>query len=935
MEESSDIVIITECDFETNDIALDFKIDGYSTLIPKNFEKKIRTITLVANSTRFKEIDCDSYFPFTSIEIQRENQGNLNIIGIYREINKNNESQKLQLQDLNNILTHLNSKSVCVIGDFNLDANKLDDQSWTNASLSKYLKEICVQNGLSIVTPGPTFSYKTNREDNMKFSALDYALLTEELIDETIPEIITCGFSDHQGMKIEFKGKEPPGKKNIKLKCRGKIQNEYEFQEQMNTCMESISTTMQNLDINDQASLLVNTFQDVLDIHAPWKEVKVKSATGPNISKATRMEMKTRNTFKNRMFNPKLSPIERQKARQMYKTYRNKVTRMIRNDKQDFVQKELSKGKNCWNIAKTLLGKTEKENISEISDGQGKLKSDKEIAICLNTWFQNKTHELKKTINSNTVSDPLQKLREKMKGMRISFSFKEVSTRDVSNVLSTMKTSRSSGIDGISTFYLKKVKKQVTPILTTLVNNSFKLGQFPEIFKSAKITPIWKKKGEKSDKKMYRPISGLCVFGKVIECIAEVQLRTFLEKYGLLGHHQHGFRKSRSTNTALLSTYIKLKEARENKMWQGILCFDLSAAYDVLDPYILLQKLSLCGVSEITLKWMASFLLGRRQAVQINQTLSPEVVLEHGIPQGSSISCLLFIFFVADYPLWINTNVQSFADDTIIYTAARHPEEVLNILQNEAKKTFDFFASNGLVANPGKTSLMIIRPKGTKPSTKIKITLEGKEITESTCERILGIKVSNNLQWEPQIAKVKQKINHGLYLLKRLQTNLDRKSLKVLSEGLVTSHLRYCNTTYLSHKTQLSKNEACNKDMKSLQILQNKLLRIVLGVKLKDKVSISSMLDELGMLSVNQMVCMSILMETWKALNLGIESISRGFKTRNSKRFCNHLQEDKDPHSYISKAARLYNLTSDRFKNTNLTKVAQQEAKKLVKTLPI
>ena len=61
-------------------------------------------------------------------------------------------------------------------------------------------------------------------------------------------------------------------------------------------------------------------------------------------------------------------------------------------------------------------------------------------------------------------------------------------------------------------------------------------------------------------------------------------------------------------------------------------------------------------------------------------------------------------------------------------------------------------------------------------------------------------------------------------------------------------------------------------------------------------------------------------METWKALNLGIESISRNFKTRNSKRFCNHLQEDKDPHSYIPKAARLYNLTTGHGKTRTVYK---------------
>ena len=425
------------------------------------------------------------------------------------------------------------------------------------------------------------------------------------------------------------------------------------------------------------------------------------------------------------------------------------------------------------------------------------------------------------------------------------------------------------------------------------------------------------------------------MFGKVLEAMAEIQLRTFLETHNLLGQHQHGFRKSRSTNTALLSTYIKLREAKEEKLWQGILCFDLSAAYDVLDPNILLEKLKLCGLSSLAIAWMRSFLTNRRQAVQISQTLSPEVPLNHGIPQGSSISCLLFVFFVADYPLWISSNVQSFADDTIIYTSGSSPENVLKTLENEANKTFQYFASNGLVANPGKTVLMMIKPKGNSFNAKQKIILDGKEIMESKCERMLGVSVSNDLKWNSHISKVKQKVNHGLYTLKRLKKCLDQKNLRIIAEGLVSAHFRYCNATFLSEKVRMHKEDTLNKDMNDLQMLQNRMMRTVLGIKLTDKVSIEKMLCDMKMLSVNQQTCLSILMETWKSLNLGIESISQNFQRRSSLRYSNNLQGDRDPNSFISRAAKLYNMTSEKFKTTNLTKVAQQEAKKLVKSLPI
>ncbi len=123
-----------------------------------------------------------------------------------------------------------------------------------------------------------------------------------------------------------------------------------------------------------------------------------------------------------------------------------------------------------------------------------------------------------------------------------------------------MKTSKSCGLDGISVFHLKMVRKEMSPFLSSMINSSLSQGIFPSAFKTAKITPLYKNKGKITDKKIYRPISGLSTFGKVLETIADLQMRRFCEKHGLFRIHQHGFRKSRSTSSALLSTYVKVRE---------------------------------------------------------------------------------------------------------------------------------------------------------------------------------------------------------------------------------------------------------------------------------------------------------------------------------------------------------------------------------------
>ena len=201
-----------------------------------------------------------------------------------------------------------------------------------------------------------------------------------------------------------------------------------------------------------------------------------------------------------------------------------------------------------------------------------------------------------------------------------------------------------------------------------------------------------------------------------------------------------------------------------------------------------------------------------------------------------------------------------------------------------------------------------------------KIVLQDQEISESSSQKILGVKVRNDLSWSTHIQDVRKKVNYGLYILKRMKSNLCQKSLRALGEGLVMSHIRYCIPLFLSDKARISEGDPVNQELQGIQTLQNKMLRIILGVSLRDKIPTKTLLQKVNMLSINQMVCMSTLMETWSALNLGVDSISCHFKRMKSLRFSEQLQGTKDPKSFVSCAARLYNMTNDGIKMTNLTK---------------
>ena len=203
-------------------------------------------------------------------------------------------------------------------------------------------------------------------------------------------------------------------------------------------------------------------------------------------------------------------------------------------------------------------------------------------------------------------------------------------------------------------------------------------------------------------------MSNLSLFGKWQEICADVQLRKYCEKLGLLGIHQHGFRRSRSTTMALLTAAIRWRENKVRRIKQGALFFDLSATYDVLDIYIFLEKAKICGIEGTALQWLRSYLSGQSQIVQVGQSFSDELLLSSGTPQGSSCSCLVFILFIGDLALWIEDGLlEAYADDVFITVEAESESELLAKLEEAGANILRYFASNRLVANAAKTALVV------------------------------------------------------------------------------------------------------------------------------------------------------------------------------------------------------------------------------------
>ena len=135
---------------------------------------------------------------------------------------------------------------------------------------------------------------------------------------------------------------------------------------------------------------------------------------------------------------------------------------------------------------------------------------------------------------------------------------------EVSDLIdSTLKEGKSTGPNSLPTSLLKLVKNNISKPLSKILNKSFETGSFPDLFKIAKVIPVFKK-GSKLDCTNYRPISLLSNISKLFEKAMHGRLYSFLNKFNCLYQHQFGFRHKHSTTQALIEITENIRKALDN-----------------------------------------------------------------------------------------------------------------------------------------------------------------------------------------------------------------------------------------------------------------------------------------------------------------------------------------------------------------------------------
>ena len=367
----------------------------------------------------------------------------------------------------------------------------------------------------------------------------------------------------------------------------------------------------------------------------------------------------------------------------------------------------------------------------------------------------------------------------------------DCSNAEVESLIAKMSTSKASGPFSVPSKVLKEFDAFFVPLLTSIINKSFKEGVFPSNLKCAKVIPIYKK-GDKTKCPNYRPISLLSNVSKIFERVMSNRLENYLNSNSILYEHQYGFRKKYSTEHAILSITEKIKTNLDRNIFACGVFVDLEKAFDTVNHKILLAKLDHLGINCSSNKWLTSYLSNRSQCVTVNGVNSEYLPINCGVPQGSILGPLLFSIYINDMnKAFSHSTVYHFADDTNLLYSNKNPKIIKKKMNQDLKFLFDWLCANRLSLNVAKTEFIIFRPPKMSLNDRIVLTLNRTKIFESRKLKYLGLIIDDRLSWKFHIVELTKKLNRSVGMLYKIRNYTPTHVLTSLYYSLFNSHMSY------------------------------------------------------------------------------------------------------------------------------------------------
>ena len=786
-----DICAISET-WLCEDISSDeFCPDGY-TVIRKDrdishydegtfsMESRGGVLLLAKENLQAQQVSKDVQAELLWATVKPNHEDNLLIGVLYRP-------EKGALTNIQNICSSINQiqvGDVLLLGDFNFP-----NINWDNPSPQGQIETIFLDtvedNLLTQLVSTPT------RGKNI----LDLVFTGNIDMIDSCDVIPPLGSSDHNGTLVKLKTlvtRQSETSRKVYLYSQGN----YEDMD-IEVCSYNWDTLFSTRRLNQNWELFKNIYSSLVDKHVPYKMVKNNSRHKPPWCNSTAVKRAKRHQ-RSKWIQARQSQLN---ADMVLFEDAKQDTRLAnlkaKSEYEDRLVKEVGKNpKRFFNYTRHFMRSS---STVEMLLHQGKeVTKDTEKADLLNSHFTSVMTQESELTGSIYIADPQ---------VEQSFYNINITQELVKQKLQKLKPNKSPGIDNIHVNVLRNVPSLSKP-LALLFKDSLAFGDMPQDWKDANITPLHKG-GQRTEAANFRPVSLTSQVVKVLEKIILDHLWQHIKNHNILHCDQHGFQGGASCLTNLLeSLYDWIFNCGENV---DVVYLDFCKAFDSVAHQRLLFKLQHYGLGGNILRWIKSFLTGRRQRVVLRNGVSKWSSVASGVPQGSIVGPVLFLLYVNDIPHTVSSSIKLFADDAKLYGKACNESDCRNI-QSDLNKLSAWSRDWLLCFNAKKCTVLRI-----KQCITFDYTLNGVPLSYVTDQKDLGIIVSNSLKPASHIHKIIKTANRKIGMIRRCFTNLTKNKIEILYKSIIRPGLEYASPAW---------SPWLKKDIDILEKVQKRCLRL-------------------------------------------------------------------------------------------------------------
>lgn len=822
-----DIIILSEINIKKEELPL-YNLPGYESCAVTRENKRGGGILIYAKDVLgfSAEIANTQAMEAMHGKLKKDNH-TLHIIALYRPPSKNKSHF---IEQIGNMIKKIPSaENIIVIGDTNIDL--LNNALYP--IIARYKNTLCGL-GLRCAIPNNEVTREAIVDGRRETSCLDHAWVREGRSISCMAYVLeSYNISDHHaiGLLVNYKHSKNVNTNNI---VREVVSNKIVRQKLENYDWIQLLSIKCPLMLYQTIVTVFNTIYNESTIIVPENK---KRDTQPWVDKSL-YSVLNRRDYLFRMW--KQSPKDMNR-RLEYTRFRNKANKLVNEAKYKYRQAEIKKCsgdyRKIWANINSWLGRGKANLDSVILGYLGKQKDMYTICTNFAKTFTSEIKNIKHKCNL-TFLDRKTYINPSL----VSFRYNKVSSLDIQKIINTLSSEKAPGIDKIRVKDIKYLCKTLSPILANFINMCMSKAVYPDQLKYAIIRPIYKS-GSHLEYVNYRPIAILPVIDKIVEKVIVGQVNKFLESNNILSTAQHGFRKGRSTATALTRFADYVNESLNSGKQIIALFIDYKKAFDTLDHNVLLQAMDECGICGPANKWFLNYLTNRKICTVVNGVAGEEALVDMGVPTGSVFGPVGYIMHVNSVVNVVSRcQVYMYADDMCLLYASKEMTEAHDNIQSDFESITQWAHDNGIILNVAKTKYMHIHSpynQCAKSINKSDFKIVGhtyeclhKNKKKCNCESIqsvdrytyLGLTVDRNFNWRPHVNDICDRLRSVLCKFYQLRKVINKHTMSMVYYALADSVLSYglsiYGRTFMTYK-------------KEIKCIQTRLIKYLVSKKIK------------------------------------------------------------------------------------------------------